>query len=214
MNKIPCTSLNTKAKTLPADVCIFGHLDGFHLPLSTQLTSNLTSEWSDGFMFHPFSHVYAKTHFCCIETVANNALNWWHIVVFDGLWANVAPTLNTAFSLTNVHTKWWIHSLLISSTPLLSHPTSIYDRPKQVCGVFWCFLRQLLNLGELRVQHICMIAFKVNTPLLNCCFWWSRVRITLNKPLLCLNIIFSHQKAKLNQHTKIRFFHCFENLQQ
>ena len=25
MNKIPCTSQNTEAKTLPADVCVFGH---------------------------------------------------------------------------------------------------------------------------------------------------------------------------------------------
>ena len=62
-----------------------------------------------------------------------------HIVVFDWLWANVAPTLNTAFSLTNIHAKWWIQCLLISSTPLLSHTTSIYDQPKQVCWVFWCF---------------------------------------------------------------------------
>ena len=73
---------------------------------------------------------------CYIETVANNALNHRH-VVFDQLWVNAAPTLNTAFSLTNVHAKWWIHCLLISSTHLLSHTTSIYNRPKWVCGVFW-----------------------------------------------------------------------------
>ena len=37
--------------------------------------------------------------------------------------------------------------------------------------------------------------------------------VTLIKPLLCLNSISSHQKAMLDQHTKFRFFHCFENLQ-
>ena len=105
--------------------------------MSTQLTADLTLKWSGGSMFHPLSHIYAKAPFCSVETVANNALNCQHIVVFDRLWANVSPTLNTAFSLTNVHAKWWIYCLLISSHPLLSHATSIYDQPKWVFGVFW-----------------------------------------------------------------------------
>ena len=81
-------------------------LDGFHLLLSTQLTASLTLKWSGGSMFYPLTHIYAKTPFCCIETVANNTLNLQHIVIFDQLWANVAPTFNTAFSLTNFHAKW------------------------------------------------------------------------------------------------------------
>ena len=127
-------------------------LDGFHLLLFSQLTVDLNPEWSDGSMFHPLSHIYAKTPFCCIEIVANNALNRRH-VVFDRLWANTTPTLNTAFSLTNVHVKWWLHCLLISSIPLLSHMTSIYDWPKQICGAFWCFPGQLPNLADLSFQH-------------------------------------------------------------
>ena len=71
-------------------------LDGFHLLLSTQLTADLTPEWSGGSMFPPLSYTYTKTPFYCIETVANNALKRQR-VVFDQLWANVAPTLNTAF---------------------------------------------------------------------------------------------------------------------
>ena len=128
-------------------------LDGFHLLLSTQLTTDLTPEWSYGSMFHSLSHIYDITPFCWIETVADNALNRRCVVVFDWLWANTAHSLNTAFSLTNVHAKWWIHCLLISSAPLLTYATSIYDRPKQVCGVFWCFPGQLLNLGDLSNQH-------------------------------------------------------------
>ena len=127
-------------------------LDSFHLLPSTQLTADLTPEWSDGSMFYPLSHIYAKTPFCCIETVTNNALNRRH-VVFDQLWANTTPTLNTSFSLTNVHAKWRLHCLLISWTPLLSYATSIYNRPKWVCGVFWCFLGQLPNLSNLSIQH-------------------------------------------------------------
>ena len=126
-------------------------LDGFHLLLSTRLTADLTPEWSGGSMFYPLSYIYAKSPFCCIETVANNALNHWKVVVFDWLWANTALTLNTSFSLTNVHAKWWIHYLLISSTPLLSNATWIYDQPKQVSGFFLCFPEQLLNLGDLSV---------------------------------------------------------------
>ena len=57
-------------------------------------------------------------------------------------------------------------------------------------------------------------AFKVSIPPLNHCFRPTRVRITLIKSLLCLNSIFSHQKAMHYQHTKFRLFHCFENLQQ
>ena len=105
-------------------------LNSFYLLLSTQLTANLILEWSGGSMFPLSSHIYEKTLFCWVETVANNALNHRCIAVFNRLWANMGPTLNTTFSLTNVHAKWWIHCLLISSTPLLSHATSIYDQPK------------------------------------------------------------------------------------
>ena len=114
-------------------------LDGFHQLLLTHLTANLTLEWSEGSMFHPLSYIYTKTPFCCVKTAANNALNCQCIVVFDQLWANTTPTLNTAFSLTNVHAKWWIYCLLISSTLLLYHATSIYNHTKWVCGVFAVF---------------------------------------------------------------------------
>ena len=98
-------------------------LDGFHLLLSSQLTAILTLEWSSGSMFHPLSQIYAKTPFCCIRTVANKVLICQRVVVFNQLWTNMAPTLNTAFSLPNVHAKWGIHCPLISSTPLLFHFT-------------------------------------------------------------------------------------------
>ena len=132
-------------------------LDSFYLQLSTKLTAHLTREWSGRSMFSPLSHIYAKTPFCCVETLANNALNRRRIVVFDWLWANAEPTWDTAFSLTNVHAKWWLHCSLISVIHLLSHATSIYDRLKRVCGVFWCFPGQLPNLGDLSVQyHLCL----------------------------------------------------------
>ena len=127
MNKIPCVSQDTEAKILPVDVCIFGHFG-----------------WLSPTAIHSAD---CKTFFCITETVANNALNHWHVVVYNRLWVNVSLTLNTAFSLTNVHAKWWIHCLLISSTHSLSHATSIY------CCVFLCFPGQLPNFGDLSIQH-------------------------------------------------------------
>ena len=42
-------------------------LNNFHLLLSTQLTTNLTLEWSGGSMFHPLSHIYAKPPFFALK---------------------------------------------------------------------------------------------------------------------------------------------------
>ena len=123
MNKIPCASQNTKATTLPADAVSLVALDGFHLLLSTQLTTDLSPGGSGGSIFHPLSHIYAKTYFCCVETVANNALNRRRVVVFDRLWANAAPILNTSFLLTNKmqngeYTVFWYLQLLYYLTQL------------------------------------------------------------------------------------------------
>ena len=79
---------------------------------------------------------------------------------------------------------------------------------------FWYFPGQLPNLGDQSIQHHLCLYNRVSITPLNHCFQESRVRITLMKPLLCSNSIFSYQKAMLYQHTKFRFFHCFENLQQ
>ena len=127
----------------------------------------LQSEIVDPGFIH--CHIYAKTLFGCIEMVANNALN--QHIVFDQLWANVVPTLNTAFSFTNVHAKWWIHCFLISSTHLLSHATSIYDWPKGVWGVFSDNFRIWLTWA-FSIICVCTTAFKVSIPPHSNCFWW------------------------------------------
>ena len=184
-------------------------LEGFSLLLSTQLTADLTPQWSGGFMFHSLSYIYAKPLFCCVETVSNNALNRRRIVVSDRLWAKVSTTLNTAFSLTNVYAKWRIHCLLIPSTPLLSHATSIYDRPKRACGGFGVF-RESCQIWATRVSSficVCPTDFKVSIPPLSPCFLRNRVRITLMKPLLCLNNIFPIRKqCFINTRNPVRSF--------
>ena len=92
-------------------------LDGFHLLLSAQLTANLTPEWSSGSKFHQLSHIYAKTSFCCIEIVANNALNPLCIVDFDRLWAKHQPFWTQLshwqmFMQNGEYTAFWYLQLL------------------------------------------------------------------------------------------------------
>ena len=65
-------------KTLSADVCVFDHFERL-----SPAAADLTLELSSRSMFHPLSHIYAKTVFCCIETVVNNALNRQHVVVLS-----------------------------------------------------------------------------------------------------------------------------------
>ena len=141
-------------------------LDSFYLLLSTQLTIDFTPEWSSGSMFLPLSHIYVKTPFYCIETVANNALNCEQ-VVFDWLRANAAKSLNVAFTMTNVHAKWHIHCLLISSTTPLFHTTSIYNWPKWFWGVFCFFPGQFPNLDNLSVRHHLKSAYHLLTIVSN-----------------------------------------------
>ena len=121
-------------------------LNGFYLLLSTQLTADLTSEWSVWSMFHLLPHIYAKTPFCSVEAVAKNTESSTCCFWLTS-WANVASTLKIAFSLTNVHAKWWIHCLLIYSSPLLSHATLIYDRPKRVLRSFLVISRTTAEVG-------------------------------------------------------------------
>ena len=150
--------------------------------------------------------------------VANNALNHQCIVVFDRLWANAAHTFNTAFSLTNVHAKWWIQYLLISSTLLLSLATSIFLLAKTkflgFFGVFrdncWIWLTWAFS-----TICVCTTAFKVSIPPLNHCFWWSRVQITFIKSNCFAWTVFFPplERNALSTH-EIQIFPLFENLQQ
>ena len=78
MYKITCTSQNTEAKILPTDICVFSRFG----QLSPAAVHSADCQFG-GSMFHPLSHIYAKTTFCCVETVPNNALNRQH--VFDQL---------------------------------------------------------------------------------------------------------------------------------
>ena len=173
----------------------FVALDGFHLLLSTQLTANL-------------SHIHAKTSFCCIETVANNALNCRH-VVFDRLWANVTPTFNSflidkcSCKMVNTLLSDIFNSSAIScNINLQSAKTSLWS------GVFqdncWTWVTWAFS-----IICICTTIFKVSMWPLHHCFQRSRVRITLIKPLLCLNNIFFPSESNALSIHEIQIFPLF-----
>ena len=136
---------------------MFVSLVDFHLLLFTQLTTDLIPELSGRSMFHPLVHIYAKTPFCCVETVANYALNRRCVVVFDRLWAIAAPTLNTAFSLTNFHAndEYTAFRYLQLLCYLIQLEFTIGQN--KFVGSFCVLPGQLPHLGDLRVQyHLCL----------------------------------------------------------
>ena len=180
-----------EAKILPADVCSFGRF-------SPAAVSSAECRFDSGVKW--WIYVLSIITYLC----KNSFLLHWNSCkqLFE---------LSTGCCFWSTMSKRSTHCFLISSTPLLSHATSIYDRPKWVCDVFWCFPGQLPNLSNLSIQHhlcLCITMFKISIPLLNRCFQWSRVRITIIESLLCLNSIFPIRNNALSMH-EIQIFPLF-----
>ena len=143
---------------------------------------------------------HSESLMCCFwSTVSKCSTQFEHSFLIDKYSCNMVNTL-----LSDIYN----FSAISYNFNLQSAKTSLWS--------FWCFPGQLQNLGNLSIpHHLCLYdRIKVSIPPLYHCFWWSRVRIALIKPLLYLNSIFSHKISMLYQHTKFRFFCCFENLQQ
>ena len=181
MNKILCTSQNTKAKTLSSDVCVFGHFEWLSPAGVHSADCRFDSEVKWWIHVSSIVRYVHKTPFRCVETVVNNALNRWLVVVFDRLWANTAPTVTTAFSLTNVHDIFYSSAISrnFNSRSAKTNFVEFFGVFRDNCRIWatWAF----------SLIYFCMTAFKVHIAPLNRYFWWSRVRITLIKPLLWLN---------------------------
>ena len=163
-------------------------------------------------MFHPLSHIYAKTPFCCFKTVANKSLNHRHVVLNQ--LCKRGTHLERSFLIDKCSCKM-VNTL----------PSDIFNSSAISCNFnlrsakmslwsFWFYGITEFERRAFSVIYVCTTVFEVSISSFNDCFQWSTVLITLIKPLLCLNSIFSHQEAMLYQHMKFRFFHCFENLQQ
>ena len=114
------------------------------------------------------------------------------LFVLDRLWANTAPTLIQLshlqmFMQNGEYTDFWYLQLRCNFN-LRSTKTSYW--------IFLVFSGSTAKFWrpERSASRVCTAAFKVSISPLNRCFRRSRVRITLIKPLLCLNSIFPHQK--------------------
>ena len=198
MNKIPCTSQNTETKILLADVCIFDHFG----QLSPAAVHSADCWFDSGvkWWIHVSSIVtyLCKNPFCCIEIIANNALNYRCIVFLINYEQTLHP-LWTQFShwqmlmQNDEYTAFWYLQLLCYLTQLQfiigqSEFVEFFGVFRENCRIWvtWAF----------SIICVCTTAFKVSISPLNHCFQWSRVQITLIKPLLCLNSIFTPIKKQ------------------
>ena len=178
MKKIFCASQNTAAKTLPADVCIFGRFG----QLSPAAVHSADC-WFDSrvkWLIHVSSIVIylCKTSFLlrwnsrkqCSElsmhcyfwlTVSKCSTHFEHGFLVDKCSCKMVNTLPSVISC-NLNLRSAKTSLLIF-----------------FFFFFLCFLGQLVNLGDLSV---CTTPFKVSVPPLNHCLQRSRLQKIHIKP--------------------------------
>ena len=210
MNKIPSASQNTEAKTLPADVCNFGRFGQLSLAAVQSTDSQFDSgvKWwihvlsivtylcKNSFLLRWNSYTQcseSSTHCCFWSIMGKCCTHFEHNILIDKCSCKMGNTLpSDIFNPSTISRNFNLQ--LAKRVGVFQDNCWIY--------VTWAF----------SIICVCRTAFKVSIPPLSCCFQWSRVQITLIKPLLCLNSIFSHQKAMLYQQLKFRFFHYFENL--
>ena len=140
-------------------------LDSFYLLMSTQLTVDLTLEWSGRSMFHPLSHIYAKTPFCCSESLIRCC--FWSTVSKCGTHFEHSFLIDKcSCKIVNMLPSYIFNSFTISRNFNLR---SSQNEFVEFFGVFWdnC---QIWVTWVFSIICVYMTAFKVSIPPLNCCF--------------------------------------------
>ena len=207
MNKIPCTSQNTEAKTLPADVCVFGHFE--RLPPAAVYSADC---WFDSrvkwlILVSSIVTYLRKNSFllcwnsckqrskslmpCCFwSTVSKRGTHFEHIFLIDKCSCEMVNTLPF---------DTFKSSAISRNFNLRSAKTSLWN----VFGVFWdnC---QIWAIWAFSIIWVCM----TYQPL------FPKEQSPTKTYQALLEQCFPYQKAMFYQHTKFRDFHCFENLQQ
>ena len=149
MNKIPCTSQNTVAKILPADVCIFGHFGQLSLAAVhwcdsgvkrwIHISSIVTYLCKNSFLLHWNScRQCSESLICCCFwlTASKRGTHFKHNFLIDKCSCEMVNTLpSDTFNSSAVSSNF---NLQLAKMSLWS---------------FWCFLGQLLDLGEQSIQH-------------------------------------------------------------
>ena len=140
MNKIPSASQNTEAKTLPTDVCIFDRFGRL-----SPATVHSADCWFDTgvkcWIYVSSIVTYLRKNFFLLDW--NRCKQCSESSMRCCFWSTVSKR-GTYFEHSFLIDKFLykIHGLLISSTPLLSPATSIYDQPKWFFSVFDVFLNK------------------------------------------------------------------------
>ena len=154
MNKIPSASQNTEAKTLPTDVCGFGHF-GWLSPAAVHSADC----WFDSgvkWWIHVSSIVTFMQYFLVLKQLQTTL---WSIdtLLFlidceqtqQPLWTQLSHW--QMFMQNSKYTAFWYLQLLCYLTQL-----QFMINQNWVCGDFWCFLGQQPNLCNQSVQHLCL----------------------------------------------------------
>ena len=204
MNKIPCTSWNMKAKTSPINVYAWSLWTAFicSCPFSW-LPIWLWNEVVDPCFIH--YHIFMqKLLFVALKQLQTSFLiidTLLFLIDCEQIWHPLWTQLSQWQMLmqNGEYTASWYLQLLcylmqFQFTIIQNKFVEFFRVFRDNCRIWvtWVF----------SIICVCMTVFKVSIPLLNCCFQRSRVRITLIKPLFCLNSIFPCQKAMLYKHTK------------
>ena len=217
MNKIPCTTQNTEAKTLPADVCAFGC---FGL-LSPAAVHSADCQFDSEVKW--WIHVSSIVTYLCKNPFLlcwNSCKQCSELSIRCCFWSTLSKC-STQFehSFHNEKCSCRMVNTLPSdvfNSSANSHSFNLWSDKMSLWSFFGVFQDnyRIWVTWAFSIICVCTTMFKVSIPPLNHYIRWSRVWIILIKLLLCLNRIFTHQKAMLYQHRKFRFFISFENLQQ
>ena len=211
MYKIPCASQNMEVKTLTADVCIFDHFGwvssaAVHsadcrfdskVKWWIHVSSIVTYLHKKSYLLHWNSSKQRSelsTHCCFRSTVNKRNTHFEYSFLIDKCSCKMGNTL--PFDIFN-------SSAISRNFNFQSAKTSLWS------FLVFTWTTAKFKWPECSASFVCTATFKVCVLPLNHCFEQNRVQITLFKPLLCLNSIFSHQKAMLYQHTKFWFFPLF-----
>ena len=172
MNKTPCTSQNTEAKTLPADVCIFGHFRR----LSPAAVHSADCQFDSRVKW--WIHVSSIVTYLCKNSFV---LRWklqttlWIVNVMlllinckqmlHPLWTQLSHW--QMFMQNGEYTAFWYRQLFCYLTQLQFMISQ--NEFVEFFGVFWdnC---QIWVTWSFSIICVCTTTFKVSIVLLNCCF--------------------------------------------
>ena len=151
MNKIPCTSQNTEAKTLPADVYIFDRF-GWLSPAAVHSTdcrfdsgvkwwihvsSIITYLHKNSFLLHWNSckqHSESSTHCCFLSTLRKRGTYFEHSFLIDKCSCKMVNILSSDifnFSAITRTFNLWSTKTSLWSFLVFSGTTAVFGRPKR-----------------------------------------------------------------------------------